>query len=244
MVRKRDSHNPLLEETVVAEAGRRTYQDIYRAIANAIFEQRLPSGTKLPEDNLGDIFAVSRTVVRKALYQLASERLVDMRPNRGAMVASPGVAEARDVFQSRRVIEAANVEAAMPNMNGEHHDRLARLVRKDHTAQHEPDSTRRRWIRYSGAFHLEIADIAGNQVLKTFLKELIGRTSLIIGLYEPLQRTVCTYDEHTHLLEVMAAGDTPAAVSAMVEHLHACEARLGLEQRNRRIDLREIFAEV
>lgn len=240
MTRNRTFHNPLLDEDAAASLERNSDQGIYRAIANAIFEQRLPSGTKLPEDNLGDIFSVSRTVVRKALYRLSSEKLVDIRPNRGAMVACPSVEEARDVFQSRRVIEAASVEAAMDRISREHHDRLARLVQKDQTAHQ--DSTRRRRIRYSGAFHLEIAEIAGNQVLKGFLKELIGRTSLIIGLYEPVQHSICTYDEHEGLIDALTGSDKQAAVTAMVDHLTACEQRLGLEQRNREIDLREIFS--
>lgn len=236
-----NSHNPLLETGAPSDGRtRRSDQDIYRCIANAIFEQRLPSGTKLPEDSLGEIFSVSRTVVRKALFRLASEKLVDIRPNRGAMVARPSVEEARDVFQSRRIIEAASVESAMQRMTPEGRERLARLVQKDHAAHQ--DSTRRHWIRYSGAFHLEIADIAGNQVLKAFLKELIGRTSLIIGLYEPMQRTVCTYDEHEVLLDAMTGDDVALGVKTMVDHLVDCEQRLGLECRDREIDLRDIFA--
>ncbi|WP_348767252.1 GntR family transcriptional regulator [uncultured Salinisphaera sp.] len=237
-----DSQNPLLDaQEIASPSGRRTDQDIYRAIANAIFEQRLPSATKLPEDSLGDIFSVSRTVVRKALFRLASEKLVDIRPNRGAMVASPTVEEARDVFESRRIVEAASVEAAMQRMTDDGRARLERLVFKDHAAHQE--RSRRHWIRYSGAFHLEIAEIAGNQVLKAFLKELIGRTSLIIGLYEPMQRTVCTYDEHQTLLDAMIGGDIAHGVRTMVDHLVDCEQRLGLERRDRDIDLRAIFAD-
>lgn len=241
MSSKQQPDNPLLEENAAASPERRSDQGIYRAIANAIFDQRLPSGTKLPEDNLGDIFSVSRTVVRKALYRLSSEKLVEIRPNRGARVAEPSVDEAREVFQSRRVVEAATVEAAIARMTNEHLERLKRLVNKDYTAHQ--DSTRRRWIRYSGAFHLEVAEIAGNQVLKGFLKELIGRTSLIIGVYEPVPQTFCTYDEHEVLLETFASGDTQAAVNAMVNHLSICEQRLGLERRKHDIDLREVFSD-
>lgn len=241
MTGNRETQNPLLDEDAAASLERQSDQGIYRAIANAIFEQRLPSGTKLPEDSLGDIFSVSRTVIRKALYRLSSEKLVDMRPNRGARVASPSIAEARDVFHSRRVVEAAIVEAAMTRMTRERYERLERIVQKEHAAHQ--DNTRRRWIRYSGAFHMEVAEIGGNQVLKTFLKELIGRTSLIIGLYEPMQHSVCTYDEHAQLLAAFSGSDAQAAVTAMVEHLRVCEQRLGLERRNHEIDLHEIFSE-
>ena len=244
MPRQKTRNDSALRAEPASPSTRHADQRIYRAIANAIFEQRLPSDTKLAEDSLGDIFSVSRTVVRKALYRLASEKLVDMRPNRGAVVASPSVEQARDVFHARRVIEAATVEAAVPRLTGprmvaDGRERLAKLVDKDHAAHR--DSQRRRWIRYSGEFHLQIADIAGNPVLKGFLRELIGQTSLIIGLYEPLQTAVCTFDEHAALLDALTNGDPAAAVAAMTDHLTACEQRLGLEQREQPIDLRAIF---
>lgn len=215
-------------------------QTIYQAIADAIFEQRLPPGTKLPEDSLGEVFSVSRTVVRKALFRLASEKVVEIRPNRGAMVASPSVKEAHDVFEARRVVEAATVEAALRAMTAARLKRLSALMDKDQQAHRHND--RRNWIRYSGAFHLEIADIGGNQVLKAFLKELIARTSLIIGLYEPPQQTVCTFNEHEALLDALESDDIPAAVQAMSDHLNACEQRLGLKERVRSVDLKAIFA--
>lgn len=212
---------------------------IYQAVADAIFEQRLPPGTKLAEDALGDIFSVSRTVVRKALFRLASEKVVEIRPNRGATVASPSVEEARDVFEARRVVEAATVSAAVAALTPAHLRRLRTLVEKDHKAHAAGD--RRGAIRYSGAFHLEVAEIAGNQVLKGFLKELIARTSLIIGLYEAPRQAACTYDEHAHLIDAIAAGGE-AAMAAMTGHLSACEKRLGLVERDRPVDLKDIFS--
>jgi DNA-binding FadR family transcriptional regulator len=54
---------------------------------------------------------------------------------------------------------------------------------------------------------------------------------------------VCTYDEHQTLLEAMTGGDTAHGVRTMVDHLIDCEQRLGLERRDRDIDLRAIFAD-
>jgi DNA-binding GntR family transcriptional regulator len=51
-----------------------------QALRQAIIEQALPPGTKLPEDELGKRFAMSRTLVRAALAQLQSEGLVDAPP--------------------------------------------------------------------------------------------------------------------------------------------------------------------
>ncbi|HEU4475111.1 MAG TPA: GntR family transcriptional regulator, partial [Methyloceanibacter sp.] len=64
---------------------------IYERILAAIFEHRLPPGTKLGEDRLASIFAVSRARIRRVLPRLAHEGVVRLEPNRGAFVAQPSV---------------------------------------------------------------------------------------------------------------------------------------------------------
>ena len=75
-----------------------TTERIVESITNAIIERRLPPGTKLAEQQIADLFSVSRTVVRQALNQLSRDRLVTLEPARGAFVASPSVEEARQVY--------------------------------------------------------------------------------------------------------------------------------------------------
>lgn len=57
---------------------------VYKNLRQAIIEQALLPGDKLPEDIIGERFGVSRTIVRGVLTRLFSEGLVDLRPNRGA----------------------------------------------------------------------------------------------------------------------------------------------------------------
>src|ERR1700752_4156277 len=78
---------------------------IYRALRHAIIEQALEPGAKLPEDAIGERFGASRTIVRYALGQLAAEGLVELRRNRGAVVATPSWEEARDIFDIRLGLE-------------------------------------------------------------------------------------------------------------------------------------------
>ena len=80
---------------------------IVEAITTAIVERRLMPGTKLAEQQIADIFKVSRTLVRQALNQLSRDHLVTLEPARGAFVAQPSVQEARQVFEVRAMIEAA-----------------------------------------------------------------------------------------------------------------------------------------
>lgn len=215
---------------------------IYRGIADAIFEQRLPPGTKLTEDVLGEIFGVSRTVVRKALFRLAHERIIDIRPNRGAVVASPSIDEARQVFEARRVVEAAIVGTVCRAATRESRARLGRLVAEERDAHTRND--RRAWIRLSGAFHLELAELAGNAVLADFLRGLISRTSLIIALYEAPGKSACVSDDHRALLDSIASGNEDEAIALMIRHLERCEARLNLDANGRQVDLREVFSDL
>ncbi len=212
---------------------------IYRSVAEAIFEQRLAPGTKLAEDALGEIFGVSRTVIRKVLLRLAHERVIEIRPNRGAVVASPSIAEARQVFEARRVVEAAIVAAACKSATVRTVARLRALVEDERRAHVRGD--RRGWIRLSGAFHLELAELAGNDVLADFLRALVARTSLIIALYEAPGKSACASEEHRALLDAIASGDDKTAVPLMVGHLARCEEKLDLFNSDREIDLRKVF---
>ena len=54
-------------------------------------QHRIAPGTKLGEDELAEIYGVSRTVVRASLQSLSHLKLVDIRRNKGAKVASPSL---------------------------------------------------------------------------------------------------------------------------------------------------------
>jgi DNA-binding GntR family transcriptional regulator len=214
---------------------------VYAELYDAILEQRLAPGTKLPEDGLGEIFGVSRTVVRKALFRLAHEELIRFRPNRGAIVASPTVEEAAQVFEARRVVESAIVRKVFGVITPEGLRRLKDTVSEERAAHERGD--RAGWIRLSGEFHLRLAEIAGNRVLANYLKALVSRTSLIISLYERPGNSACSFDEHASFLIALEANDLKRALTLMERHLEACEAKLNTEEQTLSRDLAAIFAD-
>src|SRR5713101_8403441 len=92
---------------------------IYLALRQAIIEQALEPGAKLPEDAIGERFGVSRTIVRHALGRLAAEGLVELRRNRGAAVATPSWDEARDIFDVRLGLERLIVSRLAGRLSAE-----------------------------------------------------------------------------------------------------------------------------
>ncbi|MCE6960747.1 GntR family transcriptional regulator [Cereibacter sphaeroides] len=186
-------------------------------LALAIHEHRLQPGTKLSEDEVGEIFGVSRTLVRAALQRLAHDRLVTLRRNRGAFVAQPSMREAREVFEARALLEPRTARSAAERMTPEDVARLQRHIDEEHAALDAGDPGRA--LRLSGLFHVEIARIADQDTIREFITQLVARSSLIIALYWQRRAALCESHAHHALLGALADRDGAAAEEMMKGHL-------------------------
>jgi DNA-binding GntR family transcriptional regulator len=224
------------------KSGRTGTQDdrVYAHIFEAILEQRLAPGTKLSEEALGEIFDVSRTIIRRALSRLGHEGVVLLRPNRGAVVASPSVDEARQVFFARRLVERAITELAVQHASAEDLAELRQMVSDERDSFARGD--RGAGIRLSGEFHLKLAEAARNTPLISFQRSLVSQTSLIIAQYESGNRSHCSYDEHTQLIDAIEARDTVLAVELMMHHMDHIDDKLNLDPDNASDDLHAVFS--
>jgi DNA-binding GntR family transcriptional regulator len=190
---------------------------IYRCVFDAVVDQRLPPGAKLTEEQLGALFNASRTLVRSALQALAHDHIVTIERNRGAFVSEPTIADAQDIFQSRRIVEAGIAMDVAANHTEADMAGLRALLADEDEAIHGGD--RRTAIRLSGVFHMAIARIRGEGALTRFLGSLISRSSLVIALYGRGLASACGHDEHAAVVEAFAARDGARAAELMSEHL-------------------------
>lgn len=213
------------------------YEEIYRAIV----EHHLTPGSKLTEDALAEVFGVSRTRVNRILQRLAHENIVTLQRNRGAFVARPSVKEARDVFASRRLVEAETTAACARLASEAQIRQLRDFVAGEAAAQDQQNQRTR--IKLSGDFHLMIAEVLDNTALSGFLRELVSRTSLVIAVYEAPGGPPCRCNDHGDIVELIAKRHAKAAVSAMVRHLKRIEDSLNFDgAAEPQLDLRKVFA--
>jgi DNA-binding GntR family transcriptional regulator len=232
---------PLKKPTRNGKARTGTQDDIvYAHIFDAILEQRLAPGTKLSEEALGEIFGVSRTIIRRALSRLAHEGVVLLRPNRGAVVASPSVEEARQIFFARRMVERAITELAVQHASAEQLAELRQMVADEQDCFARGD--RGAGIRLSGEFHLKLAEAAKNAPLVSFQRSLVSQTSLIIAQYESGNRSHCSFDEHNQLIDAIVARDSEKAVSLMMHHMDHIDSKLNLDEDSASDDLHAVFS--
>ena len=190
---------------------------VYERVRAAILDHSLPPGTKLPEDELGAIYAVSRTVVRAALQALAHDRLVSLEVNRGAFVAKPSRTEAREVFEARALIEPKVAELAAEVASGADAARLKRHLDAEHAALHEGKDGDA--VVLSAQFHVAIAEIAGQSIYTEMVRELCSRSSLIISLYWRRRDTICESHAHHALVKAIGRNSPRDAAELMTSHL-------------------------
>jgi DNA-binding GntR family transcriptional regulator len=204
-------------------------QRIVDAVTTAIVERRLMPGTKLVEQQIADLFQVSRTLVRQALNQLSRDRLVTLEPARGAFVATPSLDEARQVFAARQLIEAGLVRELCAVITDAQVEQLRAHLAQENQAVARTDVTGR--TRLLADFHVLLAQLLGNQVLAELLADLLSRCSLIALMYQSAHSAEHSAAEHVAIVDALARRDVRAAVKLMNNHLGNVERNLQTNPR-------------
>ncbi|HEU0203082.1 MAG TPA: GntR family transcriptional regulator [Burkholderiaceae bacterium] len=210
------------------KAKRKTSADIISdSLIKAIAEQRIAPGTRLIEDELGNAFGVSRTVVRQALTKLASQGFVGVRPRKGWFVIEPSEDEVRHAFAARRMIETMLLRQFMGTATKAQIKSLRAHLHDQHDAVAHGDAPRRTHLL--GDYHVRIAEALGNPHLVRMVADLVTRTNLMSMLYQSQQEASHSADEHEDILRAIEAGNADKAVRLMEQHLLNVEA--GLKHR-------------
>lgn len=206
-----------------------TTDQIVESITNAIVEQRLMPGTKLVEQQIADVFSVSRTVVRQALNQLARGRLVTLLPARGAFVATVSAEEARQVFELRRLVEGGMARELAARITDAQIAELRAHLREEQGAVKRGDVSGR--TRLLADFHVVLARLLGNQVLAELIADLLSRSQLIALMYQSGHSAEHSQSEHIDIVEALARRDGRTAARLMEQHISSVERNLRLDPR-------------
>lgn len=229
MVRKSATPLRLVDAPRATRAATSSTDMIVDSIVGAIVERRLMPGTKLVEQQIADVFSVSRTVVRQALNRLSRDRLVTLEPARGAYVATPSIDEARQVFQVRRLLECGMVRQLAHSITDDQVEQLRVHLRHERHAVSRNDVSGR--TRLLADFHVVLARLLGNEVLADMVADLLSRSQLIALVYQSSHSAEHSQEEHVQIVEALAQRDARAAVRLMEQHIASVERNLRLDPR-------------
>jgi DNA-binding GntR family transcriptional regulator len=212
----------------------------YHALRQAIIEQALPPGTRLPEDVIGKEFGMSRTLARATLARLQAEGLIEAGRKRTATVARPSLEEAKEDFEVRRALEREVIRLVIERWKPQFGAVLEGHVREEDHAKARHDA--RVSIRLAGEFHIRLAEMSGNRLLQRYLSEVVSRCSLILALYGRPHSSECAVNEHREIIDALRRGDAAAATALMDHHIGSVEQRALIGERESELDLGSVLS--
>lgn len=196
---------------------------IDRAVVDAVLSGRLKAGTRLQEQQLCQLFGVSRTIVREALIRLETRGIVQASARRGWFIIEPSAEEAREAFQARIAVEVGllhSIKSVAPDAL--HQLRLH--IAREKEAIRSGDIAARTFLL--GDFHVCLAEVLGSRLLADILRDLTVRTALISMMYQSTHKAHESCDEHIEIVQALEAGDMSRAVRLMIDHIGHVETGL------------------
>ena len=183
-------------------------------LRKAILRREIPEGSILTLEETARHMGVSATPVREALQLLASQGLVKLRPNKGAVVLGIDEKAIRDHFALRELLEgeAASL-AARPGSDLTEVERVYAGMEKCMEEHRYGD-----YKHYNESFHMALWEAADNPKLTQILASLWNGLSLGFLVTETDYAKI-SFFEHEQLMEALRAHDPEKARKLMDEHM-------------------------
>lgn len=193
----------------------------YTRLKAAIANGSLVPGSRLREAELAEWLGISRTPVRDALKQLASEGLLASAPRRGLVVATLDQQQITEIYALRDVLEglAANL-AARHSSDAE----IAALENMVEIQSQLPETDGAGLAQLNREFHNRIYRAARNRYLLQALGSLESALALLNRTtYDYPGRPAIALKEHRLITAAIAARDPETAEKAARTHIRAAE---------------------
>ena len=194
------------------------HEEAAERLRDLIIQGRLAAGSRLNERLLTAQLGLSRTPLREALKILATEGLVELLPNRGAIVSQMDPVRLGESLAVMGALEALAGELACRNatdaqineIRALHYEMLAYHARGDLAG----------YFKFNQAIHLKIVKYSGNAVLYNIYRQMNGnmrRARYMANLSK--ERWDAAVREHDEILASLAARDVKRIKALLSDHL-------------------------
>lgn len=194
--------------------------DVYASLRHEILSCHLPPGSELHENILAERLSVSKSPVREALLRLERDRLVEVISRQGYRVMPISIADARNMYSFRAVLETASAIEAARRASDEQLKALDRF-----RAQPRDEE----FIPYNQNFHCSIFDASQNERMAAVARELIEQMDRMTRIsihamrdHDP-SRLV---KEHCKIIDALQARNGRAAAGILRDHVNNAARRV------------------
>jgi DNA-binding GntR family transcriptional regulator len=208
--------DPLQEPSPIVR--RPLHEEATDRLRDLIVQGRLTAGTRLNERLLTAQLGLSRTPLREAFKVLATEGLVELLPNRGAIVSQMDPVRLAESLAVMGALEAlagelacrTATDAQINEIRALHFEMLAYHARGDLAG----------YFKFNQAIHLKLVKYSGNAVLYNTYRQMNGnvrRARYMANLSK--ERWDAAVREHDEILAALAARDVKRLKVLLSEHL-------------------------
>ena len=205
---------------MIRQASTSLEEEVFLRLEEDILGGVLKKGESLTENSLAARLGASRTPIRGALHRLAEEGLIELVPNKGAVVVGVTAEDLIDIYTIRMRLEGLASAAAAKKISDADKSALLEAVELSEFYVSKQDAERLKEL--DSQFHNTIYRASGNRLLYKTLAELHrsirGYRKLSLTVTERLTASV---REHRAIYEAIASGDSEAADRLTSGHVAA-----------------------
>ena len=186
---------------------------VYRLLREWLMTAQLPPGEFLSDVVLAQKCKTSRTPIREACSRLSQDKWLSLIPRKGYLVKPISVRDIVELYEFRKLLECFSAEKAAQTATPECVAQLKSIIAVENNGRTDLGKI----LVANEAFHLRLAEIAGNQ-------RVIDQLRLALGYVRRLD-TLCTqtvpgwigHREIIRAIEQRKPGDARKAMAAHVE---------------------------
>ncbi len=203
---------------IINETTKSLEEKIYLQLEDEILSGEYKRGDSITEMSLCKKLGVSRTPVRSALHKLSEEGLINVTPNRGAVVVGVTEADLIDTYKIRMRLEGLAGYMATEKITDEEKVKLRETVELSEFYLSKGDTDKIKEL--DTEFHHLIYKASGNRLLSKILSELHRN----IKSYRRMSLTMpgrleTAVKEHKTILEAIEAGNPRSTETIITRHI-------------------------
>lgn len=189
---------------------------IEETLRSAILDGRLPCGTALRQQDLADLFGVSRMPVREALRQLEAQSLLHVVAHKGAVVAPLVEGDAAETYALRILLESEALRLSIPLLDDEDFAEAARYIDDLETQTDYAEIG-----RLNRLFHMTLYRKAPNRRLLKLVEDGLWEEERFLRFnLEAMGLGKLSQEDHRDLLRAVQARDIALSVTKLEHHLN------------------------
>ncbi|EXF91596.1 GntR family transcriptional regulator [Pseudomonas fluorescens HK44] len=189
---------------------------IEETLRSAILDGRLPCGTALRQQDLADLFGVSRMPVREALRQLEAQSLLHVVAHKGAVVAPLVEGDAAETYALRILLESEALRLSIPLLDDDDFAESARYIDDLETQTDYAEIG-----RLNRLFHMSLYRKAPNRRLLSLVESGLWEEERFLRFnLEAMGLGKLSQEDHRDLLRAAQARDIALTVTKLENHLN------------------------